>query len=175
MHAKLAQVDPIAAGRIDPADRQRIQRALEVYRQSGQALSAWQLEGQQACPEAAPRFLKIALYPASRSVLHERIETRLKLMINNGFVDEVKVLFSRPRLSADAPSMRAVGYRQFWSYLAGHCSYDEAAYRALVASRQLAKRQITWLRSEQDLKLFDPLEEDVIDAISAFLIPFLNA
>jgi tRNA dimethylallyltransferase len=96
-------------------------------------------------------------------------------MINNGFVDEVKVLFSRPRLSADAPSMRAVGYRQFWSYLAGHCRYDEAAYRALVASRQLAKRQITWLRSEQDLKLFDPLEEDVIDAISAFLIPFLNA
>jgi tRNA dimethylallyltransferase len=175
MHAQLAQVDPQSAARIKPADRQRIQRALEVYRQSGLPLSVWQRSSPQERPGRALEWVKVGLNHASRQILHDRIRLRLNLMINNGLVDEVKTLFSREGLSADAPSMRSVGYRQFWSHLAGDCSHDEAAYRALVASRQLAKRQITWLRSEPDLVLFDPLEADVIDAISAFLIPFLDA
>ncbi|HNP34918.1 MAG TPA: tRNA (adenosine(37)-N6)-dimethylallyltransferase MiaA [Woeseiaceae bacterium] len=175
MHAKLAQIDPEAATRINPADRQRIQRALEVYRQSGRSLSAIQAAAREDASAGTVRFVKAALNPVSRAVLHQRIAERLNLMLNKGFIDEMKVLYMRPGLSADAPSMRAVGYRQFWACVAGECSADEAAYRTLVATRQLAKRQITWLRSEAGLVSFDPLEADVIDSISAYLIPFLNA
>lgn len=174
LHERLESVDPDAAGRIKPNDRQRIQRALEVYMASGRPLSEWQAEAASDVNQDL-NFVKIALQPATRQILHERIEQRLNIMLNNGFLDEVKVLYDRPGLTADHPSMRSVGYRQMWQHLAGETSLDEAARRALYATRQLAKRQITWLRSESDLSSYDPLEAITIDAISASLIEFFDA
>ena len=174
IHARLQEIDPAAAERIKPNDRQRIQRALEVYLVSGTALSEWQSRAQAELDQDL-RFVKMALQPATRQVLHERIEKRLNLMLNNSFLDEVKVLHQRPGLTAEHPSMRSVGYRQLWAHLEGETSMEEAGKRALYATRQLAKRQITWLRSEVDLQSFDPLEATTIDAISASLIEFFNA
>jgi tRNA dimethylallyltransferase len=174
IHARLQEIDPAAAERIKPNDRQRIQRALEVYLVSGTPLSEWQSRAKKAHDQDL-RFVKIALQPATRQVLHERIERRLNLMLNNSFLDEVKVLRDRPGLTADHPSMRSVGYRQLWAHLDGEGSMKEAGKRALYATRQLAKRQITWLRNESDLRSFDPLEGSTIDAISASLIEFFNA
>jgi len=166
LHEQLRQVDPAAAERINPNDSQRIQRALEVYRLSGRALSTWQ-ESTTASDEV--RFRKLALTVDPRSLLHERIAERLDLMLDAGFIDEVRRLMQRPGLHRDSPAMRSVGYRQFWAHLAGECSFDEARSRALAATRQLAKRQITWLRSENALKSFDALDSRVADAISRFL------
>jgi tRNA dimethylallyltransferase len=169
LHAELQQVDPVAAERINPNDSQRIQRALEVYRISGKPLSDWHAEDAGAIPLPGVDFIKVALQTPTRKVLHERIEQRLKLMINNGFTDEVRMLQKRAGLHQGSSSMRAVGYRQFWPYAAGECSLEEAATKALVATRQLAKRQLTWLRSESSVTSFDPLEAGAIDAISAHL------
>jgi tRNA dimethylallyltransferase len=166
LHAQLADIDPLSAVRIEPSDSQRIQRALEVYRVSGRTFSDWQAETE--APDS-PQFIKLALLPASRGTLHERIGQRLDYMMNNGFVDEVRTLRERPGLTAGSTSMRAVGYRQLWSFLDGEYSLEEAGRRALYATRQLAKRQITWLRSESDLTVFDPLEVDVLATITAFL------
>ena len=166
LHDELCQVDPEAAARINPNDSQRIQRALEVYRLSGRPLSAWQES--TPGPEGI-RFAKLALQVEPRSVLHERIARRLDHMLDAGFLDEVRRLMRRPQLHRDSPAMRAVGYRQFWAHLAGECSFEEARSRALAATRQLAKRQITWLRSETDLNSFDALDSAVADAISGFL------
>jgi len=174
MHARLREVDSDAANRIDENDRQRIQRALEVYLASGKPLSAWQKESHDAVQNDV-RYLKIALLPASRKTLHERIEKRLKVMLNNDFVDEVKELYERDNLTADHPSMRSVGYRQLWQHLDGETTLAEASDKALFATRQLAKRQITWLRSESGLVTFDPLANDTIDAISTSLLEFLDA
>jgi len=174
IHTRLREIDPAAAERIEPNDRQRIQRALEVYLASGTPLSEWQSRAKTVRdPDIV--FAKIALQPATRQVLHKRIETRLNLMLNNSFLEEVKVLHQRPELTSDHPSMRSVGYRQLWAHLDGETSLEEAGKRALYATRQLAKRQITWLRSESDLQSFDPLEGTTIDAISASLIEFFNA
>ena len=169
LHERLRDIDPEAAERINPNDSQRIQRALEVFIASGMPLSKWQ---QQARDEAQNdvRFIKIALQPATRELLHARIEERLNLMLNNGFIEEVKELYQLPGLTAKSPSMRSVGYRQIWEYLDGETTLDEAGRKALFATRQLAKRQITWLRSESDLNSFDPLEVGTVDAISAFLV-----
>ncbi len=167
MHAQLGEVDPAAAARIKPNDRQRIQRALEVYRGSGTPLSVWQRDSAPARDDIG--YLKIGLNVEPRRVLHERIARRLERMLEAGFVDEVRRLRERPGLTPDHPSMRAVGYRQIWRFLEGGCDLDEARKRALYATRQLAKRQITWLRSEQDVFLVDPLEGDAIDRISASL------
>ena len=153
--------------RIEPNDRQRIQRALEVYRSSGTPLSVWQQDS--APPRDDIRYLKIGLNIEPRSLLHERIARRLDIMVDGGFIEELRRLRERPQLVADCPAMRSVGYRQFWRYLDGECSLDEAKDRALFATRQLAKRQITWLRSETDVVLLDPLEAGVIDAISRSL------
>jgi tRNA dimethylallyltransferase len=166
LHEQLRQVDPAAAERINPNDSQRIQRALEVYRLSGRALSAWQ-ESTTASEEIG--FRKLALRVEPRSLLHERIAERLDRMLDAGFSDEVRRLMQRPGLHRDSPAMRSVGYRQFWAHLAGECSFEEARSRALAATRQLAKRQITWLRSENALKSFDALDSRVADAISRFL------
>jgi tRNA dimethylallyltransferase len=174
IHARLQEIDPAAAERIKPNDRQRIQRALEVYLVSGTPISEWQSRANKSHDQDL-RFVKIALQPATRQVLHERIEERLNLMLNNSFLNEVKVLRDRPGLTADHPSMRSVGYRQLWAHLDGEGSMKEAGKRALYATRQLAKRQITWLRNESDLRSFDPLEGSTIDAISASLIEFFNA
>ena len=167
MHAELEQVDPAAAARIKPHDRQRIQRALEVYRVSGRPLSEWQAESAPARDDI--EYLKIGLNVEPRSVLHERCARRLDAMLEAGFVAEVERLRARPGLTGDHPSMRAVGYRQFWQYLGGDVDFAAARDRALYATRQLAKRQITWLRSETDVFLVDPLEAGAIDAISTFL------
>ena len=169
LHERLRDIDPEAAERINPNDSQRIQRALEVFIASGMPLSKWQ---RQARGEAQNdvRFIKIALQPATRELLHARIEERLNLMLNNGFIEEVKELYQLPGLTAKSPSMRSVGYRQIWQHLDRETTLDEAGRKALFATRQLAKRQITWLRSESDLNSFDPLEVGTVDAISAFLV-----
>ncbi len=167
MHARLAEVDPQAAARIEPNDRQRIQRALEVYRASGRPLSEWQRQSRPLRDDI--HWLKVGLMIEPRSLLHERIERRLDQMLDNGFLDEMRCLHDRPGLEPDCPAMRSVGYRQFWQHLDGEISLQEARDRALFATRQLAKRQITWLRSETDIFITDPLEPGAIDAISAFL------
>ena len=136
---------------------------------SGKPLSKWQQHARDEAQNEV-RFIKIALQPATRELLHARIEKRLNLMLNNGFVEEVKELHQLPGLTAKSPAMRSVGYRQIWEYLDGETSLDEAGRKALFATRQLAKRQITWLRSESDLNSFDPLEVGTVDSISAFLL-----
>ena len=173
MHERLRKIDPDAASRINPNDSQRIQRALEVFEASGKSLSEWQQEA-QAAVQTDVRFIKIALQPPRREVLHERIQERLNMMVNNNLLQEVKALHQRPELTAKHPSMRSVGYRQMWEHLDGETSFDEAKEKALFATRQLAKRQITWLRSESELNSFDPLEVGTIDAISAFLVSQLE-
>ncbi|GAA0720498.1 tRNA (adenosine(37)-N6)-dimethylallyltransferase MiaA [Dokdonella soli] len=170
LHARLAELDPHAAARIRPGDAQRIQRALEVIALSGRPLS----EQQQGPAERLPwRVLKLALVPADRGPLHARIAERFDAMLAGGFLDEVRRLHLRKDLHADLPAMRAVGYRQAWPYLNGRV--DAATFReqSIFATRQLAKRQITWLRSELDARWFDAdrnkLEEDVVGAVSQFL------
>ncbi len=169
MHDELRQVDPAAAERINPNDSQRIQRALEVYRVSGRALSTWQQSATASTASEQIGFEKLALRVEPRSLLHERIALRLERMLDAGFLDEIRRLMQRPGLHRESPAMRAVGYRQFWTHLAGECSFDEARAMAQAATRQLAKRQITWLRSEKGLKSFDALDSAVVDAISGFL------
>ena len=148
---------------------QRIQRALEVYRISGRALSNWQESTAAATDAGEIAFVKLALQVEPRSLLHERIALRLERMLEAGFLDEVRRLMRRPGLRRESAAMRAVGYRQFWAHLAGECSVEEATARALAATRQLAKRQITWLRSETGLESFDALDSGAADAIWRFL------
>ena len=162
LHAELAQVDPAAAARIHATDAQRIQRALEVYRLSGKPISAWQREAQRT--RLPLKVLKLALSPPQRAVLHERIERRFDAMLDAGFLDEVRVLRALPELAAhprplDLPALRAVGYRQAWEYLDGDCDAATFRERAIAATRQLAKRQFTWLRGELDARWFDPVTE----------------
>jgi tRNA dimethylallyltransferase len=166
MHDKLAIIDPTAAARIEPNDRQRIQRALEVFRVSGRPLSEWHEAASRKEASEDAQFLKLALIVEPRSLLHERIERRLDRMLDAGFLDELRGLMQRPELGRNSPAMRSVGYRQFWEYLAGECPFPDARNRALAATRQLAKRQITWLRSEPALECSNPLESGIIDAIS---------
>lgn len=167
MHAELEHVDPVAAERIQVNDRQRIQRALEVHRISGRPLSDWQRDSGPARDDIG--YLKVGLNIEPRSVLHERIARRLDHMIETGFLEELRDLRERPELTPDCPAMRSVGYRQFWKYLDEDGAIEEARDRALFATRQLAKRQITWLRSEKNVFLVNPLEATAIDAISTFL------
>ncbi len=169
LHAQLRTNDPIAADRINENDSQRIQRALEVFESSGRSLTDWQQASAAKAPAMDIEFIKIALQPPARKVLHERIEKRLDWMLAHGFLGEVETLMQRPGLSRDLPAMRSVGYRQIWAHLAGEYDLEEGRYRALVATRQLAKRQITWLRSESNVFSVDPLEGRRIDAISEHL------
>lgn len=172
MHARLAASDAVAAARIRPGDSQRIQRALEVIRLTGQPLSALQGGAQEHLPW---RVLKIALVPTDRAPLHARIAERFDSMLAEGFLDEARRLRGSETFDADLPAMRAVGYRQAWPFLDG--SIDMATFRdhAIFATRQLAKRQITWLRSEVDARWFDPdsatLREDARDLTRRFLPP----
>jgi len=146
MHQILCQKDPQAAARIHPNDPQRIQRALEVIEISGRSMT--ELQRASRGEGTGYRILKIIISPEDRSVLHQRIEQRFDLMIKAGFIDELKMLHERSDLHADLPSMRAVGYRQAWDYMEGNCSFDEMREKAIAATRQLAKRQLTWLRRE---------------------------
>ena len=163
LHARLRRVDPEAAARIHPNDPQRIQRALEVYELTGVTMSELFAAGRTQA--AAWRFLKIVLAPRERSVLHRRIEQRFHAMLEQGFVDEVRRLRDRGDLRPDMPSMRAVGYRQAWSYLEGNLSASEWVERAVIATRQYAKRQMTWLRSESNCHWVDPLEGDPVATV----------
>ena len=156
MHRRLASIDPAAALRIHPNDSQRIQRALEVYELTGYKLS--ELHSQAARPACPFRLVKLVVAPADRSVLHQRIESRLDAMLAAGFVDEVRELKSRGDLSLELPSMRAVGYRQVWEHLNGTYDHEEMRRRVLVATRQLARRQLTWLRAEPGCTWLDPAD-----------------
>jgi len=154
MHARLARLDPAAAARIGPNDAQRLQRALEVIALSGRPLSELQRGGRG---EAFPwRVLKLALLPADRAPLHARIAERFDAMLAAGFLDELRTLRARGDLHADLPAIRAVGYRQGWEHLDGQSDAACFRERAIFATRQLAKRQITWLRAELDARVFDP-------------------
>ncbi len=148
LHAQLQSIDPVAAARIHPNDPQRLSRALEVYRISGQTLT----ELTQTKGEQLPyRTLQFAIAPTDRELLRQRIAERFHLMLSQGFEQEVRALYERGDLNADLPSIRCVGYRQMWEYLDGQISYDEMVYRGIVATCQLAKRQMTWLRSWQNV------------------------
>jgi tRNA dimethylallyltransferase len=147
LHAELTRVDPHAASHIDRNDSQRIQRALEVYRLTGLPITHWQQQTHGAREEF--RWLRYALQPASRADLHERLAARFEGMLSAGFVAEVRQLQSRGDLTERHPSMRAVGYRQLWRYCQGECSLTEASQQAVIATAQLAKRQMTWLRRDQ--------------------------
>ena len=147
LHAQLAEVDPDSAARIHPNHSQRLNRALEVYRASGVTLSQWQ-QRQQHKPVLAEQYrvVQLAICPQDRSVLHERIALRFRQMMADGLLNEVTDLYLRGDLHADRPAMRAVGYRQLWQYLAGVCTLQEAVSGAVSATRQLAKRHLTWIR-----------------------------
>ncbi|MGB3462253.1 tRNA (adenosine(37)-N6)-dimethylallyltransferase MiaA [Rhodanobacter lindaniclasticus] len=170
MHARLVNLDPTAAARIDCNDVQRLQRALEVIELTGRPLSELQ---RGAAAHFPWRVLKLALLPADRRVLHERIARRLDAMLAEGFLDEVRALRARGDLHADLPAIRAVGYRQAWEYLDGQTDAATFRDRAVFATRQLAKRQITWLRSDAGTRIFDPdragLGERVGAAVTLFV------
>lgn len=160
LHARLTRVDPIAAERIHPHDPQRVQRALEVYEITGQSLT-------ELCAlprdESLPwRMIKLIVAPADRHWLHTRIEQRWRQMLEQGFISEVERLRARGDLDLDKPSMRAVGYRQVWLYLTGGLDYALMTERALIATRQLAKRQMTWLRTEQDAEWLESADLDLL-------------
>lgn len=163
LHAELAALDPEAAARIHATDAQRIQRALEVWRLSGRTISAWR-RASAARPRLPFRVLKLVLAPAERAVLHARIERRFEQMLADGFLDEVRALRALPGLAAhpsplELPAIRAVGYRQAWEHLDGVFDAAQLRDRGVFATRQLAKRQLTWLRGELDARWFDPLRD----------------
>jgi tRNA dimethylallyltransferase len=153
LHAELARVDPVAAARISCADSQRIQRALEVCYMTGRPIS--ELQRDTVSPLKGYPVQAWALAP-NRAVLHERLESRFHGMLTAGFLEEVRSLRARGDLEARHSSMRAVGYRQLWAHLAGEYDLQEATCRGIIATRQLAKRQLTWMRSERSLKWLDP-------------------
>ena len=163
LHAELARIDPVAAARIKPGDAQRIQRALEVFRVSGKPLSA--LQGARAADAATFRYVQIALVPAERALLHRRIAARFDAMLAAGLVQELAALRARYALHPGLPAMRCVGYRQAWEHLEG--AYDRATLRerGIHATRQLAKRQLTWLRAMSEPKAFDCFAPD-LDALA---------
>lgn len=164
MHAKLAALDPITATRLKPNDAQRIQRALEIIALTGQPMSA--LLAQAPKTELPFTLLPIALEPSDRSVLHTRIATRFDAMLKGGgLLDEVKALRARGDLHLGLPSMRCVGYRQSWEYLDGAYGLNELREKGIAATRQLAKRQLTWLRSMEDRHIIDCLAPDTAGAI----------
>ncbi|GAA4400856.1 tRNA (adenosine(37)-N6)-dimethylallyltransferase MiaA [Quisquiliibacterium transsilvanicum] len=167
LHARLARVDPASAARIEPMDAQRIQRALELFELSGEPMSA--LLARQTRAASGERFLTIALEPSDRSVLHERIAARFLRMLDEGFLDEVRRLRARGDLHPGMPSMRCVGYRQAWEHLDGLCDRDTMIARAVAATRQLAKRQLTWLRSMPQRQVVDCLAPDALQRVRALL------
>ena len=172
MHQRLQQVDPDSAARIHPNDPQRIQRAMEVYEVSGKTMT--ELHAEAAKDKLQYRVAKIIIAPQDRSILHQRIEKRFKLMMEKGFVDEVVGLRQRGDLGMSLPSMRAVGYRQVWEYLDGQYDYDEMLQKGIVATRQFAKRQLTWLRAEQDAHWLEGESPDLLEQALKYINTSLN-
>ncbi len=163
LHQELLKIDPVAGTRINPNDSQRINRALEVFYITGKTMTELTAEQGESLPYDVLQF---AIAPQERAVLHERIEQRFHKMIALGFEEEVKKLYARSDLHIDLPSIRCVGYRQMWEYLQGDISLDEAIFKGICATRQLAKRQITWLRSWQsELTWLDSLAPEQAKAI----------
>lgn len=166
VHADLARIDPEAGARIHANDSQRIQRALEVFRLTGQTITA--LQSLRASVVAATEVQEIALVP-DRTVLHANIAARFRAMLAAGFLDEVRGLFARGDLTREHPAMRAVGYRQIWSYLEGSDTLADAESKAIVATRQLAKRQLTWLRRRPHATVFEAAHPNVAQGLVAAL------
>lgn len=173
MHARLAVFDPVTAARLEPNDAQRIQRAIEVWRITGSPISALQTAADS--PPAFPhRALMLGLMPAERSLLHDRIARRFEGMLACGLVDELAGLRKKFALSADMPSMRAVGYRQVWEYLDGRIDHPAMTQKGIAATRQLAKRQMTWLRSMPAIELIDSFQPDAGEALASRCAAFLD-
>ncbi len=173
LHRELARVDPEAAARVHPNDPQRIQRALEVYRLTGIPLTELCRRG---VPEPLPfRMLKLVLTPADRIALHHRIRERFLAMLDQGLIEEVEVLFRRGDLDETLPAIRAVGYRQAWSFLKGECDRATMIERSVIATRQFAKRQLTRLRREQDAAVLHTEDERLLDRTVAMAAEFVGA
>lgn len=170
LHERLSQRDPDAARRINPHDAQRVQRALEVLELSGRPLSELAAGARPTFPY---RVIRLAACPQERSELHRRIAVRFHHMLQQGLIGEVEALWRRGDLSPELPSVRTVGYRQVWEYLSGHVNYQEMVERGIISTRQLAKRQLTWLRAIRDIPWFDStqkeLERLVVDYLSGSL------
>jgi tRNA dimethylallyltransferase len=166
LHAELARVDPITAARLAPHDSQRLQRALEIWRGSGRPLSDWLA---QPSASALPgwKFVTISLEPGERALLHARIAQRYRAMMDGGLLDEVRALYRRGDLHPGLPSIRCVGYRQLWEYLEGRTSLEQAVEQAIAATRQLAKRQLTWLRSLPGRDVIDCLSDRAVEDVAA--------
>lgn len=177
LHRELAEVDPESAARIHPNDPQRLTRALEVYRVSGLSMTEHRLRQAAGNPDAGTSgagqlpytIAQLAIAPAQRQVLHDRIAQRFRVMLEQGFVEEVEALRRRSDLHAGLPSIRAVGYRQVWEYLDGELSRDEMVERGIIATRQLAKRQFTWLRGWENLHWLDSLACDNLSRVLKYL------
>lgn len=165
LHQQLASIDPESAARIHPNDPQRLIRALEVYRLSGQSLTALTARRAGALPYPV---LQLAVAPQERAVLHERIALRFRQMLEHGFIEEVEALRARGDLHLDLPALRCVGYRQVWQYLAGQDDYPTMVDKGIFATRQLAKRQLTWLRKWPGVKWFDSLAPDLHQQVLAY-------
>jgi len=167
MHKRLAGIDPVAADRIHPNDPQRIQRALEIYEISGRNMTDhFKDETSRPLPF---KVIKIILNPEDRIVLHERIKTRFLKMLDEGFVEEVRTFYGNDRFCETLSAMRMVGYRQIWDYLDGKMDYGQMVEKGIIATRQLAKRQMTWLRKEENAIFFDCGESELVDKIQRIL------
>lgn len=167
VHAQLAKVDPESARRIHPNDPQRLQRALEIYLVSGKTMTAFHRDedSAQAAQDLGFDLHFFAIQPGDRAVLHERIAKRFIGMVEKGLVAEVERLYARGDLNLGMPSMRAVGYRQTWQHIAGELSFDAMVEQGIIATRQLAKRQITWMRSWDNLRCFDSENPETLDLL----------
>ncbi len=173
LHAELAARDPAAARRIGPGDRQRIQRALEVIELTGAPISAQQREDLRGA--AAGKGLRLVLAPPDRALLGEQLALRFQAMMSRGLLDEVRRLHERRDLHAGLPSLRLIGYRQLWAHLDGETELEPAIARAIIATRQLARRQLTWLRAEPDAGWFNSSDPDLIGHVSARINGWLAA
>lgn len=167
LHARLLKIDPDSAARIHPNDPQRVQRALEVYEITGQTVT--ELYRQKDHKHLPFPLLRLALVPGDRHFLRQRISERFQQMLEKGFVEEVEKLRARPDLDINKPSIRALGYRQIWEFLDGKTDYAEMVQRGIIATRQFAKRQLTWLRAEQEVICLDTLQPKILDRVLLLL------
>jgi len=179
MHAELMALDPITAARLEPNDSQRIQRALEVVQSTGKPMSAWLAESPSDDGRAGsfiPSWLRlVSLEPSERGQLHRNLENRFDAMLQAGLIEEVRLLRAHPDIHADLPAMRAVGYRQVWEFLEGHINAEEMRYKALAATRQLGKRQLTWLRAIEGRQVFNPFDAKGLPAALQYCFDQLSA
>ena len=178
MHAELMKADPITAARLEPNDSQRIQRALEVMQSTGKPMSTWLAESPSEDGRAGsliPSWLRlVSLEPAERAQLHHNLESRFDGMLKAGLIDEVRLLHTQPGVHADLPAMRAVGYRQVWEFLEGQIDAEQMRYKALAATRQLGKRQLTWLRAIDGRQVFNPFDASGLQAALQYCLHQLS-